>query len=114
MTERTNRVWGWYRVLLDTPGYQVKELTLEPGKAISRQYHNNREEHWTVVSGVGEVTLRDQCEEFDYCYGVEKSSSVFIKKEQIHKLRNVGTENLVIIEVWIGDALSENDIVRLD
>ena len=43
--------WGHWEVLLDTPTYKVKRLTVWPGERLSYQKHFRREEHWTVVQG---------------------------------------------------------------
>ena len=32
---KTDRAWGYYRVLHEVPGMKVKELTVEPGKSLS-------------------------------------------------------------------------------
>ena len=64
---RTEREWGYYtvcsegRVLQDQDNmvinYKVKYLHFEMNKAIHKQYHLNRIELWTVLSGEGLVTI---------------------------------------------------------
>src|SRR5215471_16871507 len=51
--------WGHWEVLLDTPTYTVKRLTVWPGERRSYQKHFRREEHWTVVQGEALITLND-------------------------------------------------------
>ena len=48
---RTERVWGYYRVLHEAPGMKVKELVVEPGKSLSMQRHAKRREYWVVQEG---------------------------------------------------------------
>ena len=43
------------------------------------------------------------------------SGSTFqIKKNQLHRIENNNDEDLILIEVQIGENLSEEDIVRVD
>lgn len=48
---KTERPWGYYRVLHDVVGCKVKELTVEPGQRLSMQRHSKRKEHWLVSEG---------------------------------------------------------------
>jgi D-beta-D-heptose 7-phosphate kinase/D-beta-D-heptose 1-phosphate adenosyltransferase len=52
---KTERLWGYYRVLHEVPGMKVKELTVDPGKSLSMQRHNLRSEYWIVSEGNAEV-----------------------------------------------------------
>jgi cytidyltransferase-like protein len=48
---KTERQWGYYRVLHEIPGMKVKELTVDPGKSLSMQRHQLRAEYWIVSEG---------------------------------------------------------------
>jgi mannose-6-phosphate isomerase-like protein (cupin superfamily) len=48
---KTERQWGYYRVLHETPGMKVKELTVDPGQSLSMQRHRHRAEYWMVTEG---------------------------------------------------------------
>ena len=48
---KTQRNWGWYRVLDEKPGYKVKELVINPNSSLSMQRHFKRSEHWYVLKG---------------------------------------------------------------
>ena len=52
-TQKTERDWGYWRVLDDKPekGYKVKELVIYPGKSLSDQRHFKRSEQWNVLEG---------------------------------------------------------------
>ena len=86
----------------------MKELTINPGGKTSLQYHEHREEVWVVVSGNGKVIVGN--EEKD----VSKGDVIKVGKKVVHRIINPYNAPLKIIEVWIGDVLSEEDIVRLE
>ena len=113
-TPETVRQWGSYRELYDGKGYKVKELVVEPGKSLSDQYHLHRSEHWIVLEGIGHLkqgaTRNMEAREFF----VQEGESVFLRRAQTHKLTNPGQTPLRIVEVWAGDYLNEDDIIRLD
>ena len=48
---RTDRTWGHYCVLHEHGNtVKLKELTVDPGKSLSMQRHNDRAEFWFVTS----------------------------------------------------------------
>jgi mannose-1-phosphate guanylyltransferase len=105
------RRWGRYRVLdyLTWPdGREVltKRIVVEAGKNLSYQYHELRDEVWTVVSGEGEAVIDGRL------VHVKAGDVLHIPKERRHSLR--ATTDLVIIEVQSGTRLIEEDIVRLE
>ena len=61
-----------------------------------------------MVKGVAEVTLNDAVQRL--C----ENESTYIPIGAVHRLANPGDEPLEIIEVQVGERLSEDDIVRLD
>ena len=103
---RARRPWGAYETVARGPQFQVKHITVLPGRSLSLQMHHHRAEHWVVVQG----TARTECD------GVEKlvfpNESVYIPKGSKHRLSNPGTIELHLIEVQSGDYLGEDDIVR--
>jgi D-beta-D-heptose 7-phosphate kinase/D-beta-D-heptose 1-phosphate adenosyltransferase len=52
---KTVRPWGYYRVLHETLGMKVKELTVNPGQSLSMQRHWLRSEYWIVNDGAAVV-----------------------------------------------------------
>lgn len=102
-----HRPWGTYASLKEEDGYKVKRITVKPGQSLSLQYHHQRAEHWVVVRGtaivqVGDDEFRTQPGEYRY-----------IPLQERHRLTNVGSDELVLIEVQCGNYLGEDDIVRL-
>jgi mannose-1-phosphate guanylyltransferase/mannose-6-phosphate isomerase len=102
-----NRPWGTYATLKEEAGYKVKRITVKPGESLSLQYHHRRAEHWVVVQGVALVHIGDRE------HRTEPGQYRFIPVKEKHRLSNIGTEELVLIEVQCGVYLGEDDIVRL-
>jgi mannose-6-phosphate isomerase-like protein (cupin superfamily) len=61
-----------------------------------------------VVKGVANVECGDKS------MILQENESTFIPLGETHRLSNLGTEILEIIEVQSGDYLEEDDIIRLD
>jgi len=110
-----NRPWGVYYVLEDSPLYKVKKLIVHPGRRLSLQSHTRRSEHWTVVSGVATVDIRDPLfQEIEQIRMLRPNEWCYIPAHHLHRLANTGSEPLVIIEVQCGDYTGEDDITRYD
>ena len=105
---KVHRPWGTYETVDSGPRFQVKRLTVNPGAALSLQYHHHRAEHWVVVRGIAKVTRGD--EEFT----LAENESTFVPVGVAHRLANPGEVPLEVIEVQSGDYLGEDDIVRLE
>ena len=105
------RRWGKYKVLgRDTHGDGYKSLTkslvLYPGKSISYQMHEHRDEVWTFVDGEALVAIDGKVTK------VGRGDVVIIKKGQHHAVKAIS--QIEIIEVQSGDILEESDIIRFD
>ena len=100
------RPWGTYTVLEEGPNFKIKRIAVKPGESLSLQIHQHRSEHWIVVSGVAKV-LND-----DKTLTLMVNESTFIPAKHKHRLENIGSEMLVMIEVQTGTYLGEDDIVR--
>ncbi len=103
-----HRPWGHYESLDRGDHYQVKRVTLQPGKKLSLQRHKHRAEHWVVVRGKATVTRGDDTLQLG------ENESVYIPQGTIHRLANLQNEILEVIEVQTGAYLGEDDIERLD
>jgi len=102
------RPWGSYTVLEESANFKIKRIVVNPGAKLSMQMHKHRSEHWVVVSGVATITNGDM--EFT----LQANQSTYIPKTHRHRLANMATEPLAIIEVQCGDYVGEDDIVRFD
>ncbi len=105
---RVYRPWGYYEGLDKGERHQVKHLMVKPGAALSLQLHHQRAEHWVVVKGEATVTVGEKVQTL--C----ENESVYIPLETKHRLENLGTEPLSIIEVQSGAYVGEDDIVRFE
>jgi mannose-1-phosphate guanylyltransferase/mannose-6-phosphate isomerase len=101
-----HRPWGSFTRLEDGHHYRIKRITVPPGRRLSLQMHHHRSEHWVVVNGTARVTLDGK--EFL----LRKGESTFVPIGAVHRLENPGLIPLEIIEVQIGDHITEDDIVR--
>ena len=108
VVEHDERPWGNYTVLADEPGFKVKKITVMPEKRLSYQQHSRRSEHWFVVAGSGQVVIDGRTSP------VSRGAAVDIPLGSSHRIQNLGSEDLVFIEVQHGDYFGEDDIVRLD
>lgn len=104
----TKRPWGIYKVLLQGPGYKVKEILVNPYSSLSYQSHNYRSEHWVVVQGCAKVTIENQIQI------LQQGGSTYVPAKTKHRLENCTTQPLKIIEIQLGEYLEENDIIRYD
>ncbi len=102
------RPWGQYLVLEDADTHKVKRIEVNPGGRLSYQYHHHRAEVWTIVQGVGTVTLEG--EKKDYKVGEVVIIPLGIK----HRIENLSEEPCVFIEVQHGTYFGEDDIVRIE
>lgn len=103
-----NRPWGRYLILAEGDNHRVKWLTVDPGERISLQLHEQRAEHWVVVRGRAHITRGDKT------FDLEVNQSTYIPVGVKHRIANLGTEPLEIIEVQCGSYIGEDDIVRFE
>ena len=103
-----HRPWGSYTILEKGNNFQVKRITVLPGKRLSLQLHKHRNEHWVVVKGAGEATIGDKI------IKVQPNENVYIPKLSKHRMANPGGALLEFIEVQTGEYLEEDDIVRFE
>jgi mannose-6-phosphate isomerase-like protein (cupin superfamily) len=107
---RTNRPWGYYRVLYETPNTKVKELTVNPGHSLSMQKHEYRNEYWHVVEGQG--VLYEERATSTQRKDLYKHHHVNIPCGVWHRLVNESDKPLQIVEIQHGAKCIEEDIER--
>ena len=107
---KTDRPWGYYRVLHEVPGMKVKELTVNPGHSLSMQRHHLRAEYWIVSEGVASVSSQ---------VGSMLSGKVLEQHEEYrvpvgdwHRLSNPWNVPVKIVEIQYGESCIEEDIER--
>jgi cytidyltransferase-like protein len=107
---KTERPWGFYRVLYDTETTKVKELVVEPGKSLSMQKHTSRSEYWHVASGTG--VLHEERANSAQVKDLYDNHNVTIPVGVWHQLKNNSDKPLKIIEIQYGKSCIEEDIER--
>lgn len=103
-----SRPWGSYHILDEGPDFKVKRILVSPGGRLSLQSHKHRGEHWTVVRGIATVTVNDRV------FTLRRAEATFVPLGARHRLENLETEPLEMIEVQLGDYVGEDDIIRYD
>jgi len=102
------RPWGTFTVLKDSPGFKIKLIEIFPRRRLSLQRHEKRAEHWVVVSGAAKVTAGNKTKI------VRSNESIYIPKGTKHRLQNILSKPLKIVEVQTGSYLGEDDIERFE
>ncbi len=102
------RPWGWYDSIDSGNNFQVKRLHVNPKAKLSLQMHQQRAEHWVVVSGVATVTNGEKTTT------LTKGQSTYIPIKTKHSIANLTDKALEIIEVQSGTYLGEDDIIRFE
>ena len=100
------RPWGFYRVIAQGKNYAVKIIHVKPGQQLSVQSHNYRSEHWVVADGKAFILLGEK--EMTLNVG----QSVDIPVNAVHSLQNPFNSDLEIVELQMGEIISEDDIIR--
>jgi len=102
------RPWGHYEILSENSTHKVKTIYVNAGSRLSYQRHKYRAEHWFIVSGKALVTHN----------GVEiimeSGGAIDIAIGDLHRIQNVGDEQLIFIEVQTGTYFGEDDIERIE
>jgi mannose-6-phosphate isomerase-like protein (cupin superfamily) len=83
--------------------YQVRRHRIEPGGALPSCHHLHRAEHWTVVQGTARVTRDGRTQLFS------EGQTFLVPLGQPNGLENPGRIPLILIEVWTGAYLAEDD-----
>jgi mannose-6-phosphate isomerase len=103
-----HRPWGFYEILSSEPTHKVKRITVFPGKRTSLQRHHHRREHWHFLAGQALLAVNGS----EVVAGPGRS--VDIGQGTVHRITNIGEENVIFIEVQTGEYFGEDDIERLE
>lgn len=107
MNYKEERPWGEFENILDEEYCKVKKITIKPGQAPSYQYHFKRSEVYVIVKGSAIIKVDDVETE----YGVGDVVKIPVKAK--HQVNNISSEDLVFVEVQLGEYFGEDDIVRI-
>ena len=104
----SERPWGHYEVLQESETHKVKCIWVKPGKRLSYQRHERRAEHWFIVSGTALVTHN----------GVNKTlkanDTIDLAIGDLHRIENIGSDDVIFVEVQTGTYCGEDDIERIE
>ena len=103
---RVLRPWGHATTIRETAQYRIRVIEISPGRALTRQRHRHRSEHWVVTRGTADVHIGRERKLLN------ENESIYIPKTVIHRLGNGGRIPLQVIEVQHGAYLGDNDIER--
>ena len=109
---KTERAWGYYRVLHETQGCKVKELTVNPCQQLSMQRHFKRNEYWMVTEGKCVLNSMLESEYNLPSRFLCKHDSFVVAVGEWHQLSNPYKEPCKIVEVQYGEECEEEDIER--
>jgi cytidyltransferase-like protein len=110
---KTERQWGYYRVLHEVSGMKVKELTVDPGKSLSMQRHQLRAEYWMVSEGQCVVNSMMNNGYKLPPTNLEKHQEYKIPVAEWHQLTNPYDVPCKIVEIQYGQSCVEEDIERV-
>ncbi len=109
---KTERPWGYYRVLHEVPGMKVKELTVNPGCSLSMQRHNLRAEYWIVSEGEAVVNRATPLNFELNPAMLDQHDQLHVAVQEWHQLTNPHEHPLKIVEIQYGKQCVEEDIER--
>jgi len=101
---RTDKPWGYEKVLIHTEKYLTKELFIKEGYQTSFHYHDQKDETMYITKGTGYIEFEDRKEYF----GV--NDTIRIEPGVRHSI--VATENTTLQEVstpFIDDTIRVDD-----
>lgn len=102
------RPWGHYSILSEGEDQKTKLVHVKRKRRLSLQRHRKRREHWTILKGEALVTLNK--DEIKLIVG----ETIEIPDHAVHRIENIGNEELIFFEIQKGDYLGEDDIERLE
>ncbi len=106
--DQSQRPWGHYEILSVGAAHKVKTIWVNPGKRLSYQRHEKRAEHWFIVQGDARITLNGDT------FEMGAGDSMDIEIGDLHRIENIGSTDVIFIEVQTGTYFGEDDIERIE
>ena len=106
--DQSQRPWGRYEILQESAAHKVKTIWVNPGKRLSYQRHEKRAEHWFIVQGQAMITLNGDI------FEMSAGDSLDIEIGDLHRIENIGSNDVIFIEVQTGTYFGEDDIERIE
>jgi mannose-6-phosphate isomerase-like protein (cupin superfamily) len=100
------RPWGAFTTIGAGPAFRVREVSIDPGARMVRQRHPSRDRHWIVVSGRARLEVDGGTRELG------PGQAAVVPRGAVNRLANAGPGPLQVIEVALGDVLSDDAAER--
>lgn len=111
--EEEERIWGKFYNLFQDKSLKLKELIIAPGKGMSLQRHQFRNEIWFVSKGQCETMYHETESDKVEVVKLGFHESFHVPQMAWHQLINKYDEPCHIIEIQYGKKTSEDDIERV-
>jgi len=107
------RQWGLFFNLFQSKNIKVKKLVVEPGKSMSIQKHEKRNEIWLISDGSCVVNYSKNDSKNLEKVVLNKFDHFIVSINDWHQITNPYSNRTHIIEIQYGEACVEEDIIRL-
>ncbi|MDD9331390.1 MAG: hypothetical protein PV340_01875 [Wolbachia sp.] len=78
---------GVFSVILMSKNFLIKYLFINPSSCTSKQFHNYRDEHHIILSGVGYISLEDKM------HAIVQNHVIEISRNISHGIENRSTDS---------------------
>ena len=107
--DKVEKPWGHELIWARAEGYAGKLLFVRAGKALSLQFHREKDESWYVLSGRAELQLGEAGQAVLVTEVVGSGAAFRFRPGTVHRVRAV--EDTTILEVSTAQL---DDVVRLE
>ena len=90
-----HKQWGREEILKHHEYYEIKELTINPGKIILSHLHKNHAEHLIIISGKAKITIGSDIQ------FIQTNQHLYIPTNVKHKIENYTNDKLILNKVQI-------------
>ncbi|ATZ61239.2 MAG: sugar phosphate nucleotidyltransferase [Methanosarcinales archaeon Met12] len=105
---RTDKPWGYEKILISTDKYLTKKLFIREGYQTSYHYHGKKDETMLIMDGIGYIEFEDHKEQF------ERNDVIRIEPGTPHTI--VALENTILHEVstpHLDDSIRIKDFYKM-
>lgn len=104
---QVKKPWGYYEDYVREQDFVLKKIVIFSDESISLQKHEYRSEDWFIRDGYYTLQVNGTV------FTRSGPCKITIQPGEIHRIENLGEDNLEIYEIQTGFC-SEDDIVRLE
>ena len=100
--------WGYYEEVFKDDSVKIRKIVVKPGRSISLQKHEKLSEQRVSLRGEasldidGKVTL------------LKKNESISIQAGRKHQINNLGSADLIMIEIQTGSYVEEDNEIQFE